>query len=122
MTAKETLQKNGCVRQLSEQYFNRHKGTEWNFMLKLIDGKEVIIGWAGWYPNTPESYFQGNGYLFKDIESFCKEWDKREPVFDTLKKLGHLPTTEVLSMERYRAILKQATEHPACPQCGQHII
>lgn len=124
MTAQELFQKNGRISRISQERFNRYKGTEFSFQPLTVDGVRVVIGWVGSYPDTSEmSNFSGEAVMVP-FEKFCELWDKHAAyrnVYDivaAMKEAGAI----TMSMERYRAVLQTGQGLPRCEHCKQLIL
>lgn len=121
-TAAERFQKKGRIARISEEYFNRDKGTEWFFLPLDIEGSRTVIGYIGGYPDACPSDFEGEYYAL-NYADFCTIWDTCPDrriwrIGAALKAAG----AEVLSHERYQAILQSGSEVPRCEHCTQTIL
>lgn len=121
--AQELFQKYGEISRISKERFNRYKGTEWYFQPLTVDGKRMVVGYVGSYPDTPEwSSFSGEA-IAAPYEGFCRMWDEHTStdiygVVAAMKEGGAI----TMSMERYRAVLDSGESLPTCKHCHQLIL
>lgn len=126
MTANERFQRDGVIKFISPERFNRDKGTEYCFRPRDIDGKRMVVGYLGAYPDAPESHFSGDG-IMAPYEQFCAAWDAAEA--ESSRGISRrawsnliLAGAESFSMDRYRIIIATGMGLPVCEKCHQTIL
>ena len=120
--ASQRFQKDGEISQISKEQFNRYKGTEWFFTPRDIDGHRMVLGYIGSYPDDCPSYFAGDFYAL-DYDTFCQIWDTSPE--RNIYRLGEALKTamaDMLSHERYQAMLRTGQAVPRCEHCRQTIL
>ncbi len=123
-TAAEVFQKHGEISRISNERFNRYKGTEYFFQPRVVDGQRVVLGWVGSYPNTPEYSECFGEAIMAPFEEFCSWWDQYAStmnIYDVVAAMKNAGAS-AMTIERYRAVLETGESLPSCKHCHQLIL